>query len=65
MDFMVGLRQANWYTKICVILECLSKMGHFIHLMMEEYINELALMFVKQIWCLDGLPESIVSDWNT
>jgi len=30
-----------------------------------ENIKELALPFVKEIWCLNGLPESIVSDGDT
>jgi len=40
-------------------------MAHFIPLKTEEHIKELALTFVKEIWRLHGLPESIVSDRDT
>jgi len=39
-------------------------MAHFILIMTEEHINELALTFVKEIWLLYRLPESIASDRN-
>jgi len=65
MDFIVGLRRSEGYTKIWVIVDRFSKMAHFIPLRTEEHIKELALMFVKEIWCLHWLPESIVSDRDT
>jgi len=40
-------------------------MAHFILLKTEEHIKELALTFLKEIWCLNGLPESIGSDRDT
>jgi len=65
MEFIVGLPKSNRYTKIWVIVDKFSKMVNFIPLRIEEYIKELALMFVKEIWRLHGLPESIVSDEDT
>ena len=65
MDFIVGLPKSEGYTKIWVIVDRFSKMAHFIPLKTEEHINELGLTFVKDIWRLDGLPESIVSDRDT
>jgi len=62
MDFIVGLPKPDRYTKIWVIVDRFSKMAHFIPLRTEEHIKELALTFVKEIWRLHGLPESIVSD---
>jgi len=40
-------------------------MAHFILLRTEEHIKELAMTFVKEIWHLHVLPESIVSDRDT
>ena len=40
-------------------------MAYFIPLKTEEHIKELALTFVKEIWRLHGLHESIVSDRYT
>jgi len=65
MDFIVGLSKSNGYTKILVIVEMFSMMAHFIPLQTEEHIQELALTFMKEIWRLHGLPESIVSDQDT
>ena len=65
MDFIVGLPKSEGYTKIWVIVDRFSKMGHFIPMKTEEHIKELALTFVKEIWHLHGLPESIVSDRDT
>jgi len=65
MDFIVGLPKSDGYTKIWVIVDRFSKMAHFIQLRTEEHIKELALTFVKEIWHLHGLPESIVSDRDT
>jgi len=62
VDFIVGLPKSDRYTKIWVIVERFSKIAHFIPLRTEEHIKELALTFVKEIWHLHGLPESIVSD---
>jgi len=61
----VGLPKSDGYTKIWVIVDRFSKMAHFIPLRTEEHIKELALTFVKDVWHLHGLPESIVSDRDT
>jgi len=65
IDFIVGLPKSNGYTKIWVIVDRFSKIAHFIPLRTEEHIKKLALTFVKEIWRLHGLPESIVSDRDT
>jgi len=65
MDFIVGVPKSEGYTKIWVIVDRFSKMAHFIPLKTEEHIKVLALAFVKEIWRLHGLPESIVSDRDT
>jgi len=65
MEFIVGLPKPEGYTKIWVIVDRFSKMAYFIPLKTEEHIKELALTFVKAIWRLHGLPESIVSDRDT
>ena len=62
MDLIVGLPKSEEYTIIWLIVDRFSKMAHFIPLKTEADIKELALIFVKEIWCLHGLPESIISD---
>ena len=65
MDFIVGLPKSEGYTKIWVIVDRFSKMAHFIPLRTEEHMEELALILLKEIWRLHGLPESIISDRDT
>jgi len=65
MDLIVGLRRSEGYTKIWAIVDRFFKMAHLIPLKTEERIKELALKFLKEIWRLQGLPESIVSDRDT
>jgi len=62
MDFIVGLPKSEGYTKIWVIVDRFSKMAHFIPRKIEEHMKELALIFLKEIWGLHGLPETIISD---
>ena len=59
MDFIVGSPKSEGYTKMWVIVDRFSKMAHFIPLRTEEHIKELALIFLKEIWRLHGLPEKI------
>jgi len=40
-------------------------MAHFIPLKTEEHIKKLALIFLKEIWYLQGPPETIISDCDT
>jgi len=65
MDLIVGLPKSEGYTKIWVIVDRFSKMAHFIPLKTEEHIKELALIFLKEIWPLHGLPETIICDRDT
>ena len=62
MDFIIGLPESEGYTKIWVIVDRFSKMAHFIPLATDQPIKELALIFLKEVWRLHGLPESIISD---
>jgi len=65
MDFIVGLPKSEGYTKIWVIVDRFSKMAHFMPLKTEEHIKELALIFLKEIWPLHELPETIISNRDT
>jgi hypothetical protein len=47
-----------------VIVDCLTKMAHFIPLTSgnPSAVSELAKAFAKEIWRLNGLPSQILSD---
>jgi hypothetical protein len=40
-------------------------MAHFIPIKKGMKNKELVLLFLKEIWCLHGLPFSIVSDQDS
>lgn len=62
MDFIVSLpktRKGNKY--IWVVVDRFIKMAHFI-LLPNTKVPELAKQFLKENWCLHGVPEHIISD---
>jgi hypothetical protein len=66
MDFIVGLQKTqSGYDSIWVIVDCLSKVVHFI-LVKTTYKglkpNEL---YIARIVCLHGVPKKIVSNRGT
>ena len=63
MDFITELPESNGCTQIWVIVDRFTKMAHFIALRDDaKKAEDLARIFVKNIWRLHGLPISIVSD---
>ena len=62
MDFIVGLPESNGMTKIWVIVDRFSKMSHFIALPTVNKTEDLAKIFLTQVWKYHGLPDDIVSD---
>ena len=62
MDFIVGLPEPGRHTKIWVVVDRFSKMAHFIPLSTETTIKEIANIFLREVWRLHGLPNSVVSD---
>lgn len=62
MDFIVGLPLSKGFTVIFVIIDRLSKFGHFI--LLKSYFNStsVAEVFIFSIVKLHGIPKSIVSD---
>ncbi|KAH0605100.1 uncharacterized protein H6S33_005082 [Morchella sextelata] len=62
MDFVVQLPESKGYNQIWGVLDRFSKMSHFIPLVAETTAQDLAKIFLGQIWRLHGLPLDIVSD---
>jgi len=62
MDFVVGLPECEGFNAIWVVVDRLSKMRHFIpcHTIIDTL--GLAVLFMKEVVRLHGLPLSIVSD---
>lgn len=62
MDFADGLPKANRFEVIFVVVDRLSKYGHFLPLKLPYTAKTVADLFVKEIVRLHSFPTSIVSD---
>jgi hypothetical protein len=63
MDFIVGLpRNQAEYDSICVIVDRLTKVAHFIPVKMTYSGAKLAELYMSRIVCLHGVPKKIMSD---
>ena len=62
MDFIVGLPKSKGYDALLVVIDRLSKYGHFILIKHPYSARSIAEVFTKEVVRLHGIPISIVSD---
>nr|GEW63870.1 retrotransposable element Tf2 [Tanacetum cinerariifolium] len=62
MDFITHLPPSNEKTTIWVIVDRLSKFSHFTALPSQNTATTLAAIFLKDIYRLHGIPNSITSE---
>jgi len=59
---IIGLPVSRGYSVIFVVVDCLSKYGHFALLQTSFTVIKVAKVFVANVVKLHGFPRSIVSD---
>jgi hypothetical protein len=62
LDFITDLPESDKSDSILVVVDCLSKMAHFISCSKDISAEQTASLFLKHVVCLHGLPDDIVSD---
>jgi len=62
VDFITKLPLAQGYDSILVVVDWFTKIAHFVSTTEKMTTEGLARLFRENVWCLHGLPESIISD---
>lgn len=62
MDFIEGLPSSNQKNAILVVVDRLTKYGHFLALKHPYTSHDVTNIFQKEIYKLHSLPKTIVSD---
>ena len=64
-DLVTGLPDSDGYAAIAVFVDKLTKMVHLAYCTKEVTAMEYAKLFVDHVFQLHGLPEVIISNWDT
>ena len=64
MDFMSMEETSRGFNSIAVVIDRLSKMGHFIKTRKDITAKQFAQQFIDEVVQLHGLPKKIISDRN-
>jgi len=63
MDFIVGLPNASQkHDSIWMIIDRLTNTAHYLPVHTTYYAKKYAEIYLDQIVCLHGVPETIISD---
>lgn len=62
MDFITGLPKSKGFEAVFVVVDRLSKYGHFISLKHPYTARTIAELFTKEVVRLHGMPKGIIND---
>lgn len=62
MDFITGLPNAQGKNCIYVVVDRLTKYGHFYAISASYTAIQVAKVFFREVFILHGLPKTIISD---
>jgi hypothetical protein len=62
VDFITHLPLSNGYDAVLVVVDRLTKMRHYVPCLMTSNAEDVARIFVREIYRLHGAPASVVSD---
>ena len=65
LDRKTGLPLSNGFDALLVVVDCLSKMTHYIPTTTDVTSNGIARLFFDNIFRLHGILDSVVSDRST
>jgi len=65
LDVLTGLPKSNGHNTLLVVVDRLSKMAHYIPTTTDVNSKQVARLFFDNIFCLHGIPDSIVFDYGT
>jgi len=61
-EFITKLPLAQGYDSVLVVVDCFTKMAHFVPTLKKTTAEGLARLLRDNVWKLHGLPESIILD---
>jgi hypothetical protein len=64
-DFIVKLPESSGYDSILVVVDRFSRQAHFIPCLEATNAEELAQIFIREVWKHHGLPKKTISDRGT
>jgi len=62
MDFVEGLAKSNGVDVILVVIDKLTKYGHFLSLSHPYTALQVAKLYFNNVYRLHGLPQAIISN---
>lgn len=65
MDFVNRLPLCEGFDAVLVIVDCLTKMRHLIPCTTTANSEDVAKLYLSNVWKLHGLPTHVVSDRGT